>query len=197
MLDFTYVMPVRSSGEPADTPPYVPRAIIDNAGYLLARLGSASEAAFREALEPLGLRPRHYAVLSALADQRELATQHTVGGCLAIDPSTMVAVIDELEGQGFVSRRRDPADRRRYLLALTAKGRRKHAACRSAAERCEAQLLGSLDHDERAVLRRLLKKVLVGDDQDLEVRVDAATTTRPARGVVHADAPGRAAAEED
>ncbi len=165
------------SREPADAGPYVPRAITDNAGYLLARLGSTSETAFREALEPLALRPRHYAVLSALADQGELATQHAVGGCLAIDPSTMVAVVDELEAQGLVTRRRDPADRRRYLLALTRKGRRIHAACRSAADRCEAEVLSALDGDERRILRRLLRKALVGDDQDVEVGVDAATTT--------------------
>ncbi len=168
---------VRAPGEPADTRPYVPRAIADNAGYLLARLGSTSEAAFREALEPLGLRPRHYAVLSALADQGELATQHAVGGCLAIDPSTMVAVVDELEDQGLVTRRRDPADRRRYLLALTAKGRRIQAACRSAADRCEAEVLSALDGDERSTLRRLLKKALAGDDQRVEVAGEAGTTT--------------------
>ncbi len=162
----TYNFLVRAPREPADARPYVPRSIADNAGYLLARLGSASEAVFRKALEPLGLRPRHYAVLSALADQGELATQHAVGGCLAIDPSTMVAVVDELEDQGLVTRRRDPADRRRYLLVLTAKGRRFHAACRSAADRCEAEVLSALDGDERSTLRRLLKKALASDDQD-------------------------------
>ena len=146
-----------------------------NAGYLLARLGRTSEAAFRDALEPIGLRPRHYAVLSALADQGELATQHAVGGCLAIDPSTMVAVVDELEDQGCVTRRRHPADRRRYLLALTDKGRRLHAACRSAADRCEADLLGALDDEQRATLRRLLKKALVGHDQEVDVGLDTAT----------------------
>ena len=156
---------MRALREPTDTRPYVPRAITENAGYLLARLGSTSEAAFRAALEPLGVRPRHYAVLSALADQGELVNQQAVGGCLAIDPSTMVAVVDELEDKGLVTRRRDPADRRRYLLALTAKGRRIHVACRSAAGRCEAEVLTALDGDERVTLRRLLKKALVGDDQ--------------------------------
>ena len=184
MVCTTYDLLVRSARDPADTRRYVPRAITGNAGYLLARLGSTSEAGFREALEPLGLRPRHYAVLSALADQGELASQHAVGGCLAIDPSTMVAVVDDLEDQGLVTRRRDPADRRRYVLALTPKGRRIHAACRYAADRCEAELLRALDGDERSTLRRLLKKALVGDDQEVDVGVDAAVhhTSRSGRG---------------
>ncbi|MDP9387893.1 MAG: MarR family winged helix-turn-helix transcriptional regulator [Actinomycetota bacterium] len=148
----------------AHAPRYVPKAITENTAYLLARLGSISTAAFREALEPMALGPRHYAVLTTLVDQGELATQHAVGGCLAIDPSTMVAVVDELEDQGLLTRRRDPADRRRYLLSLTTKGRRVHSACRSAADRCEAELLSALDDDQRATLRHLLQRALAACD---------------------------------
>ncbi len=151
---------MRTTSTFPDTAAYLPTSMAGNVGYLLARLGSISLAAFSDSLQPIGLRPRHYAVLSALVDNPDLATQHAVGGCLAIDPSTMVAVVDDLENQGLVRRHRDPADRRRYRLAVTSKGQQKHKACRAVADRIEAELLGGLGDDERATLRRLLQQAL-------------------------------------
>ena len=138
----------------------LPAAVAANTGYLLARLGAASATAFRDALAPTGLRPRHHAVLSALAEQPELSTQHAIGGCLTIDPSTMVTVVDELEARKLVHRRRDPADRRRYVLRLTAEGRRMYDRCVVVAEQVEAELLATLDDEERATLRLLLQRAL-------------------------------------
>ena len=42
---------------------------------------------------------------------------------LHVDPSTLTGVLGRLEGRGLLSRRRDPRDRRRVLLGLTAGGR--------------------------------------------------------------------------
>lgn len=40
----------------------------------------------------------------------------------AIDPSTLVPTVDALERKGYITRQRDPADRRRVLLTLTESG---------------------------------------------------------------------------
>lgn len=160
---------VETSSVVTDTEPYLPAAMAENTGYLLARLGGISADAFGDALAPMGLRPRHYAVLSALRERGESATQYAIGGCLAIDPSTMVAVVDDLETHGLVRRRRDAADRRRYLLALTPKGRRQQERCRTAAQRVEAEVLSTLDEDQRAELYQLLRIALgqaVDSDRD-------------------------------
>lgn len=149
-----------TTGSAVTDPAVLPASIAASTGYLLARLGGASAVAFGHALAPTGLRPRHHAVLSALADHTELSSQHAVGGCLAIDPSTMVAVVDELEARALIHRRRDPADRRRYLLRLTTAGRRMHERCRKAGEQVEAELLVHLDDEERAVLHHLLQRAL-------------------------------------
>src|SRR5215211_2421729 len=69
----------------------------------------------------LGLRPKHFALLNGIA----LAgggSQQELGGQMGLDPSGLVGAIDELEAMGLLERRRDAADRRRYVLTLTAEG---------------------------------------------------------------------------
>ena len=51
--------------------------------------------------------------------------EHTlsdISRTFSIDPSTLVPTIDALERKGFVTRGRDPNDRRRVPLSLTAEG---------------------------------------------------------------------------
>src|SRR3954469_1909242 len=91
------------------------------AAYLLARVGRTQAARFSERMRSLGLRPKHFAVLNAIA-LSDGASQQEIGGHMGLDPSGLVGAIDELERMGLVARRRDPADRRRYALALTEDG---------------------------------------------------------------------------
>src|SRR5438132_13627030 len=91
-------------------------------GYLLARLGEASSRRFHKALEPEGLHPRHFGVMTIVAAQPGMTQQH-LHEKTAIDPSSMVAVIDELEAMGLAERRPHPEDRRARTIFLTARGR--------------------------------------------------------------------------
>ena len=65
-------------------------------GYLLARLGESSRRRFHKALEPEGLHPRDFGVMTMVAAQPGMSQQQ-LHEKTAIDPSSMVAVIDELE----------------------------------------------------------------------------------------------------
>src|ERR1700730_393101 len=87
-------------------------------GYLLARLGESSRRRFREALEPEGLHPRHFGVMTLVAAQPGMSQQE-LHEKTAIDPSSMVAVIDELEAGGLAERRSHAADRRVRTIFLT------------------------------------------------------------------------------
>ena len=63
------------------------------------------------------------AVLNYL-QAHEGAIQQQIGSAMRIDPSTMVALVDQLEGAGLAKRRPHPQDRRAREVLITPKGRR-------------------------------------------------------------------------
>jgi DNA-binding MarR family transcriptional regulator len=135
-----------------------PEPMASAPAFLLSWNGQRTAAKFADALHPLGLRPPHFGVMSLIAASPGSAQSELVARSM-IDPSTMVAVIDELEERGIAERRPDPADRRKRAVHLTAKGRRTLAKAREAAVRTAEDVLGPLDQGERETLRVLLRKL--------------------------------------
>jgi DNA-binding MarR family transcriptional regulator len=130
-------------------------ALSDDASFLFSRIGARCNKLFSAALEPLGLRPTHYAVLNYL-DSMEGASQRVLVRGLWIDASTMVALIDDFERRGFAERRPHPQDRRAYALYLTDTGRDVLARARQAARAVEDQILAPFDEAERRQFRAFL-----------------------------------------
>jgi DNA-binding MarR family transcriptional regulator len=128
------------------------------AAYLLARVGRTQSARFAERMRSLGLRPKHFAVLNAIA-LADGASQQELGAQMGLDPSGLVGAIDELEDLGLVERRRDPADRRRNALGLTAEGTATLRRARRLVSDSARELLGPLDDAEVDTLVELLGKV--------------------------------------
>ncbi|HEX3316562.1 MAG TPA: MarR family winged helix-turn-helix transcriptional regulator [Solirubrobacteraceae bacterium] len=130
----------------------------DRTGFLFGKIGWRATRLFAAALEPMGLRPKHYGVLNFL-DANPGASQQELGATMGIDPSSVVAIIDDFERGGVAERRRDPSDRRRYAVHLTRKGKVLLHRAREAALAAEELLLADLDADERRVLHLLLVRV--------------------------------------
>jgi len=127
-------------------------------GYLLARLGDASRRRFRRALEPEGLHPRHFGVMTIVAAHPG-TSQQQLQGRTGIDPSSMVAVIDELEALGLAERRPQPGDRRVRAIHLTAAGERSLERAKKLAGELQRELMAPLSADERRTLMQLLRKL--------------------------------------
>ena len=72
----------------------------------------------------------------------------------------VVGVVDELERRSLVERRRDPADRRRYLLAVTADGTELLAKAERTAQEATDAFLGPLSGSERRQLGALLLRLM-------------------------------------
>ena len=105
------------------------------------------------------MRFPHLAVLACL-DEFGSSSQQTISRRLRLDPSDLVGFVDWLESAGFVERKRDARDRRRYAVDLTPAGRRAFRIRARAAERMNEELFGALSEQEREQLRSLLLRSL-------------------------------------
>jgi DNA-binding MarR family transcriptional regulator len=139
-------------------------ALAGNTGFLISRIGLAASRAFAERIAAVGVTPRGWGALNVL-DKEGAITQQSLGTCIGMDPSSMVATIDELEAEGLVERRRNPQDRRAHALYVTDKGRRTLAEGRKVARRAQEELLAPLTGEERRQLHELLLKVAQGTPQ--------------------------------
>jgi len=135
-----------------------PQVMLATATYLVGRLSVDGRRRAVAAVTSAGLRLNSYAVLACLhefgsSSQRDLSER------LGLDPSDVVAVLDELESHGYVSRTRCTEDRRRYDVSITASGTRVRKAAARALEAAQDGFLAGLDPAEREQLITLLRRM--------------------------------------
>jgi DNA-binding MarR family transcriptional regulator len=141
------------------TPPQcMPPELVKSMVFLLGRLGLTVKKQAIEELESAGFSPYDYGVL-ALAADGACKTQGTIADSLGLDRSQLVGMLDGLEERGLIERRRDPNDRRRHAIMLTADGKRQLARLRSIVERIEDEFFAPLDPAQREQLHELLVEV--------------------------------------
>jgi DNA-binding MarR family transcriptional regulator len=151
-------MAITTPQTPTTTVPQLPGELVASATFLLKRLGFAAKERAMEAYEETGLHPYHHAVLIVLGEgSRE--TQGAIADALGYDRGQLVGLLDDLEGRGLVERRRDPNDRRRHIVRLTADGRRTLRRLRALARRVEDDFLAPLSNEERRHLHALLLRL--------------------------------------
>src|SRR4051794_39688362 len=124
----------------------------------MIKLGRITAHRFTEALEPFGIRPRHVAALIELRDRGEV-TQQSLCGQLHLDPTNLVAILNELEERGYAPRRRDPEGRRRHLVEISRKGLAGLEKGSQVMDGVEADLLDGFEPAEREQLEHLLTSI--------------------------------------
>lgn len=112
-----------------------------------------------QALAPCGLDGRELGVLLVLTG-REPASQLQVAQRLDIDRTTMVALLDTLEGKGLVARHPDADDRRRNVVELTAAGQDAVRRATAASDEAERLLLAPLSPQAAQHLRDSLRVIV-------------------------------------
>ena len=132
-----------------------PQELLMSSAFLIKRLGMMIKESSLAALEPTGLTHQHHAVLTLL-DEGVRETQGEIADTLGYDRSHLVGLLDELEEQRLVERKRDPDDRRRQLVRITIHGKRTLGNLRALARRLEDEFLAPLDAEQREQLHKLL-----------------------------------------
>jgi DNA-binding MarR family transcriptional regulator len=136
----------------------LPEELVASATFLLKRLGYAAKEQAMAAYEETGLHPYHHAILIALGEDSP-ETQGSIADALGYDRGQLVGLLDELEKRGLVERRRDPDDRRRHLVTLTADGKRMLNRMRAVAKQSEDDFLDPLSDEERATFHAFLLRL--------------------------------------
>ena len=136
----------------------LPKELLKNTAFLLARVGYGFKARAIEAVEEAGFSLYDYSVLALLGEEARKA-QATIADALMLDRSQLVGILDSLEERGLVERKRDPNDRRRHLVSLTADGRRQLGRLRAIVAEVQDELLAPLDAESRETLHGLVLKL--------------------------------------
>ena len=125
----------------------------------IALLIQLTRRVYRRASEDvLGMKLKAYMVLLNL---REGALpQADLCASMQMDANNTVLLLNYLEDLGFVERRRDPADRRRHIVAITDSGFEALARAERAMESLEEEVFGAMSAEDRESLRSLLARAV-------------------------------------
>ena len=127
-------------------------------GYLLKHAERRLQELSGQALAPFGIDGRELGILLLLGSH-EPASQQQAAQRLGVDRTTMVAMLDKLEGKGLVSRHPHAEDRRRNVVELTAAGQETLRLARRASDDAERALLAPLSPRKGEEFREALRRI--------------------------------------
>jgi DNA-binding MarR family transcriptional regulator len=127
-------------------------------------LSQLNRVVYRRATEDvIGMKLKQLITLELLV-KNEGCLQQELGATLMVDPNNCVLLLNDLDDRGYVERQRDPQDRRRHIVVITAAGQKALAKAEAKLEALEGEVLVNLDPAEREQLRDLLARAVDGQD---------------------------------
>lgn len=147
----------------AEQPPQVPSRIRVLPSWLLGRAAARGHRLVAAALAEVGMRMTHHAVLSAV-DELGPLSQAELGRALSIDRKDMVAILNDLQRDGLVTRTPDPGDRRKNAIAVSPAGLERLHRSEELGRRANDELTAPLTPAERDQLTALLTRLINPDE---------------------------------
>ncbi|MEU6557176.1 MarR family winged helix-turn-helix transcriptional regulator [Streptomyces sp. NPDC046915] len=140
-----------ATDRPGDTSPFA-------LGLLLRRAHWRAAAVMGEALRPLGIELRHFAVLIELVNHGP-TVQRDLAAATGSDKAGIMRVVDDLERKGLAVRKAVPGDRRARAVEITPQGLELFDAVHVAAEPLAEHLVAELEPGEPEKLKDLLTRL--------------------------------------
>jgi DNA-binding MarR family transcriptional regulator len=147
----------RATDRPGDPSPFA-------LGLLLRRAHWHAAAVMSEALRPLGIELRHFAVLLVLVN-RGPTEQRDLVAATGSDKAGIMRVVDDLERKGLAVRKPVPGDRRVRAVEITPQGLELFDAAHVAAEPLARRLVAELKPGEARQLTELLTRFTATADE--------------------------------
>jgi len=133
-----------------------PPGLVELTGFWLQMANKHLMHKVRRHLEAEGMTLRYFYALTAVAKQPGMSQQE-LSSHLGVDPTMMVAVVDDMEARGHVARSRSTKDRRRYVLTITASGQAEYSRQLDGMRQVEEEFFAPLRPSERASLGAALR----------------------------------------
>jgi DNA-binding MarR family transcriptional regulator len=141
----------------------IPAGLADRTGYLVSVAHLRRRGRFEELLRGAGIGAPDFGTLATIAELGPLSQQQ-VAAQLSLTGTAVVQIVDRLEADGLVERRRNPSDRRSYALELTRQAEATLARAHVALEQSNAELAETLGgRAQERELHGLLRKMLAVD----------------------------------
>ena len=128
--------------------------------YLMKQVELAVRADLDDLTRPFDLTALQYTALTVLERHADLTSAHLARHSF-VTAQTMADMVTALLDRGLIERHRDPADKRRLVIALTPAGSRLLDELRPQVAALEARMLTGLSDAEAGELRRLLEECRV------------------------------------
>ena len=130
----------------------------DSLGFLLNDVARLIRRRFDERARVIGATRAQWKALLVLS-RNEGLNQGALADRLEVEPITLCRMIDRLEEAGLVERRRDPKDRRAWLIYLTEAARPKITKLHALADELFDDILVGVTSDERERLNATLNRI--------------------------------------
>lgn len=144
---------------PKPEPANIPTPQTADLSWLMLRASERIGGYIRDMAQSVGIADhRHWLVLSFIADHAP-QTQLELAQSMGMDKTTLMAVLDRLEGDGFVVRTHSSYDRRVRIPRLTEKGQSACETIRARRDEIVSERLADVPVDEQEKLRALLWKI--------------------------------------
>lgn len=137
----------------------LPAALVSSPSFQVERVRRRTRDEVESVLGKNDTTMREYWVLTCIVE-KNAASQSHLSEVLAIDASDMVRLIDSLEKKGWASRERDPADRRRQIVASTKDGSKVQSKLSKLVAEAEDRALDASTTKQLKHLRKLTKAIL-------------------------------------
>lgn len=133
-------------------------SILDSYGFLAGKVVQLFETEFIRELTAFEITARQYGVLvkvyeNANRSQKEIAEE------LKIDRTTMVEHAEHLESLKYITRVKNPQDKRVYCLNITKQGTEVINQCKELLQQSENRILSPLSDSEKAIFKTYLLKI--------------------------------------
>jgi len=162
-----------SSQQPLD-------ALYRRPAFLMRRVHQVAIALFDEECAKFGVTNTQHGLLQAI---QSTAGIDVVGAArlVGIDRTTAHVAVANLERNGWIKKTKNPADRRSYLLSITAAGTKLLRDSQIAINRAQTRLLRNVSAQEIETLVDILQRIAPGFPLNSSLPVATSPSARPRR----------------